>query len=130
MNIHLLYFYQLESYACLAPHIISVIFGTISGGVHYHSWNYTFINSNGQLLWRICSVVLTIYPTILAIFLIFDRRLEYILKHGVWRVIFFVVLTLYITARNIYFFLVVVSFWSLPVGVYDELSWSYFIPHF
>ena len=41
-----------------------------------------------------------------------------------------VFLVLYIIARLCTFFLVVLSFWSLPPGIYDEISLSSFIPHF
>ena len=40
------------------------------------------------------------------------------------------ILILYIIGRLCTFFLVVLSFWSLPPGIYDEISLSSLIPHF
>ncbi|EJC99831.1 uncharacterized protein FOMMEDRAFT_112880 [Fomitiporia mediterranea MF3/22] len=112
--------------------VIAAIAGFLVGLAHLSSWNVEFPDSNGQALWRICSIAVTVLPLIAAGSIYGAAMVR---RDLVTELMNLTVLTLsvtYCTARLILFILLGYSFWSLPAGVYDTkpLGWLNDIPFF
>ncbi|KAI0753365.1 hypothetical protein C8Q80DRAFT_1267772 [Daedaleopsis nitida] len=98
------------------------------GLAHLACWNVEFPNSNGQVLWRYCTLLIIILPVVVS-FIIMGAAI--ILRGWVTDAMNKMALTLiviYCVARLILLILLGHSFQSLPAGVYDTVSWLSFIP--
>ena len=109
---------------------VAGVAGAIVGLIHtIPLWNALFINTTGQLLWRVCclmQIVLTLSATVIAF--VEDR-----FKSVGGRLFFLTALIafLFCVSRVGIFVLIVLSFWSLPVSVYMDVDWSWSaFPHF
>jgi len=97
----------------------------IFGACHLIAWKDVFVNSNGQLLWRICSIVVTALPLVTLIPTI-GMGNESTKEISTVVVVFFAFV--YISARVSLLFLTGLSFWSLQAGVYTQTRWATFLP--
>jgi hypothetical protein len=142
--------------------ILTAMFCFIFGGIHCTAWNFSFASSEERLIWRVCSVILTVsIPFSWIITHAIQATLHAILgcnrdwngnpivtfvrltrKKNSWpiisrgRITLPVVQTvqglgliLYALARLYLLVEVFVSLRSLPVGCYDTVDWSRFMPH-
>lgn len=98
----------------------------IFGACHLIAWNDLFINTHGQPLWRISSLLITILPPLTAPFILFGQ--SYPKYNWLASANTFVCFLVYCGARVALGVLLVMSFWSLPRGVYDETDWATFLP--
>lgn len=130
--------------------LVTPLVGAVIGAIHCTLWNSTFVNSNGQLLWRICCVVqicapfcsfLLTFLTYTVVGAISQRKTnspnsqgsngelyDYlaVFSYSVGGFVFF----LYFCARIVLFILIGYSFLSLPMGVYSDVDWSLsWFPH-
>ncbi|KAG1763891.1 hypothetical protein EV702DRAFT_149208 [Suillus placidus] len=101
--------------------------GGLLGGIHCLGWNFLFQRHAELILWRAASIVMACAPSFVMEGLIL-RRLQ---KSSSVEKYFFSVAAafLYISARIIIFVLMMLSFRSLPPGVYDTVDWTIFVPH-
>ena len=112
--------------------LIATVAGLLVGLAHLACWNVEFPNSNGQILWRYCSVLLIVLPFIVFVIILGAAVIQ---KNWVTAAMNKMALTLivsYCIARVILLVLLGHSFQSLPVAVYDTQSvpWLSFIPFF
>jgi len=94
------------------------------GACHLIAWNYVFINNHGQTLWRVSSLLITLLPST-AVSVHFIHLKSAPKLPVVYNAI---ALFVYCVARMSLIILLVLSFWNLPMGVYEEMSWAAFIP--
>lgn len=94
------------------------------GMFHVFAWNSQFINTSGQLLWRICSIVVITAPIGLVFLGAFFESLPEKLNNTIGTCLGMI----YTCARLLLVALLVLSFWSLPDAVYQETNWSSVIP--
>lgn len=97
--------------------------GLLVGLIHCTLWNTEFINTTGQWMWRISCIMQIALPVIVAaVTKIEEQYSEFSLF------IFMLIMAfLYCISRTLLFVLIVLSFWSVPAGVYSDVTWS--IPH-
>ncbi|KAG2141002.1 hypothetical protein DEU56DRAFT_734774 [Suillus clintonianus] len=106
--------------------------GIVFGGIHCLGWNYLFQKYTEHMLWRAASLWIACAPVFF--FLTY--------WHMVWRgdtsdfadktgiIVVLISSFVYIVARIILIVLMMMSLRSLPLGVYDTVAWTTFIPHF
>ncbi|KAG1777299.1 hypothetical protein EV702DRAFT_969981 [Suillus placidus] len=103
--------------------------GALLGGIHCLGWNFLFQRHAELISWRVASIVMACAPMYVMTGL-GSRRRQGI--HGSFVGRYFIPIVasfLYISARIIIFVLVMLSFRSLPPGVYDTVDWTIFVPH-
>ncbi|KLO19122.1 hypothetical protein SCHPADRAFT_993126 [Schizopora paradoxa] len=109
----------------IACHISSCV-GAFIGIFHAVAfWNTRFVNTQGQWIWRACSLTQVAVP----VALVFVTFIEY-LYCGIflWGFLLFLALV-YCIARTALFALIWMSFKSLPTDVYRNVHWSWnFVP--
>ena len=107
--------------------------GIVFGGIHCIAWNYAFGSSIEAWLWRISSLLTASVP------LLWVLTADYIpswlarvtrSEDFVMRLLFGLSCILYISVRLYMIVEALVSFRDSPVGIYQGLNWSTYIPHF
>ena len=71
------------------------------------TWDIDFPDSNGQLLWRVCSVAVTVALAVIFVLCVSHE--------GHYQRLFEVCCVLYIVARCVFFYSLIYSFHSFPV---------------
>jgi hypothetical protein len=115
---------SMERHATLAASAIATLFGAI----HCIAWFFKFESHTEKWLWRISSLTITSIPPVLFVGFRFDTHIQ----PGVQAIGFpFALLVgiLYILARMLLLVLPFVSLRSLPLGAYQTVRWTTFIPH-
>lgn len=126
--------------------LIGSLSGAVFGSIHCLGWNVLFQGRTEQILWRAASLAIVSAP--LSIFLLntYAIRLDHFWLDRFWldrswlnhwsniveAVTFLAMLAnflMYAVARVTVIVLILMSFRSLPPGVYDAVSWTKFIPH-
>ncbi|KAG2130720.1 hypothetical protein DEU56DRAFT_954638 [Suillus clintonianus] len=117
-------------------HIITLLIGCFSGmvfgGIHCLGWNVLFQGHTEQILWRAASLMVASAPVF--ILLIFGCAILLEVTEGHWgenvaRFAAVIMVAIYVAARITFIVLLLLSFRSLPPGVYDTVAWTKFIPH-
>ena len=102
----------------------------IFGAGHLASWDIEFPRSNGQILWRICSVgvLVSALGLIAANHICVESSSSTTFDVADWAYLTF--LSLYVMMRCLLALLLVYSFSSLPSGVYTTkgVEWLDFVP--
>ncbi|KAG1741713.1 hypothetical protein EDB19DRAFT_709255 [Suillus lakei] len=111
--------------------------GMVIGGMHCLGWNVLFHGHAGQILWRAASLAIVCTPV--SIFLVFScgiwlngqttMHLVHVVVGIAVLVTAFTSIVIYIIARGTLLVLILLSFLSLPSGVYDTVAWTNFIPY-
>jgi hypothetical protein len=105
--------------------------GAVFGAIHCTAWHAEFASTIERWLWRSCSALVATIPPVLGF--IFALRLAI---HGappvktVSNIGFSVGIPIYILCRLVLIILVFTTLRKLPSGVYIEVDWSVYIPHF
>ncbi|KAJ7051399.1 hypothetical protein C8F01DRAFT_1376943 [Mycena amicta] len=107
--------------------LIECAIGGVFGAIHSAAWHADFPTTRERLIWRICSLVISVVPvwgfTITSRGYI-DQRSFSDLRREV--LIFF---SIYVIARTILIVLAFTAFRSLPPGTFVDVNWSVYIPH-
>ncbi|KAG2070609.1 hypothetical protein BDR04DRAFT_936713, partial [Suillus decipiens] len=101
--------------------------GAVFGGIHCWAWNDLFHDHVQQILWRAAS--LAIVSASVSIFLLTSYTLWR--KDDVTAIASLAAVAsafIYIVARITLLVLMLMSFRSLPPGIYDTVAWTKFIP--
>ncbi|TFK61382.1 hypothetical protein BDN72DRAFT_904159 [Pluteus cervinus] len=121
--------------------VIMIIFGAI----HFLSWHATFHTHTQLLLWRSSSIVLVSHPALLLLSSLVDHVYLHTLARPPQKtkwptsteflLSFSFVLCLfgtlsYIVARFCVLVLAFLALRNLPSGALDDVSWTFYIPHF
>ena len=110
--------------------VVSGLAGVVIALIHCALWNAEFVNTNGQLLWRVCCITQIVPPIVMTFCLAFPGIDKF---GGNWDkkwndrapLAALVPCLFQFCARIIIFILIVYSFWSLPTDVYREADWSW-----
>ncbi|KAG2111833.1 hypothetical protein DEU56DRAFT_935330 [Suillus clintonianus] len=112
--------------------VIGCFSGMVFGGIHCLGWNYLFHRHAEHMLWRAASISIACAPVLIllhCVYLMWTFSFAYL--GGVIAVLLMFISTLiYIVARIMLIVLMIMSLRSLPLGVYDTVAWTTFIPHF
>lgn len=109
-------------------------FGVICGGVHCFAWNFEFASPKEQLLWRVCSLLVTTSGVPGGIVFTLITKSERIFDEGSWwmylqHAIIGLCMYAYLAGRLVLIFLAFYSLRSEPVGVYESVAWINYVPH-
>ena len=117
----------------IAADMIVLGVGVCFGAIHCISWGFTFPTHTELLMWRVSCIAITAVPIYIPLGLLFGTWLEYmgLKKFGVPIFYFFSISggILYILARAITLVLAFTSLRDLPLGAYETVHWTTFIPH-
>jgi hypothetical protein len=115
--------------------LVAVVFG----GIHCIAWSFQFPTRIEKILWRSSAIVITCTPAFFS-----THRLMVWLAYrkgrkqspplfgwestlaGVWLTF---IMILYLFARLILLTLAIITLRALPLGAYQTVSWTQFIPH-
>jgi len=118
----------LSDFASTKWEIITALGAIIFGSFHLATWNYDFFNNIGQPSWRLNAGIITAFPVLYLLLVV--GNVESLMKSSLFKNhILKYCSILHCIARLWLGFLVVMSFWSLPVGVYKVTIWSSVVPH-
>ena len=97
--------------------LVFLVSCAILGGAHCVAWNYEFASVPEAWIWRVCSIIIGVLPFAMRILRDYEKfiSLSYIL---------YTLIRLYMIIE--YF----VGFRDTPAGLYQEVDWSIYIPHF
>ncbi|TFK68038.1 hypothetical protein BDN72DRAFT_731823, partial [Pluteus cervinus] len=114
-----------------------MLVGTLFGAIHFISWNDEFPSTRQQVLWRMSTVFITIFP--FGVFIIggtlsFGRTLSsksYWLSFLSAIEFFFIVVTilLYSFARLALTIQALLALKHIPAGALKDIDWNKYIPH-
>jgi hypothetical protein len=99
-------------------------FGVICGGMHCFAWNFEFATPKEQLLWRICSILVTGSVVLGGLILLPVIKSEYendLFKNLRLSLLVLCLLT-YIAGRLVLVFVAFYSLRSEPMGVYNSVA--------
>ena len=110
--------------------IVMLVAAGVFGAGHLASWDIEFPRSNGQILWRVCSilVLMSALGLIAANHICVQSSSSTTFDFADWAYIMF--LSLYVMMRCLLGLLLVYSFSSLPSGAYTTkgVEWLDFVP--
>ncbi|KAG2367614.1 hypothetical protein BDR07DRAFT_254209 [Suillus spraguei] len=126
--------------------LIGSLSGAVFGSIHCLGWNVLFQGHTEQILWRAASLAIVSSPLCIFLLNTYAIRLDHFWLDRFWldrswlncwsniveAIAFLAILASFFTyavARITVIVLVLMSFRSLPPGVYDAVSWTKFIPH-
>ncbi|KAF8179901.1 hypothetical protein BJ912DRAFT_1062700 [Pholiota molesta] len=107
----------------------TAVIGVLFGSVHLiSSWFLDFPSVQEMWLWRVSAVVITVGPVFLGLW----QSMHYF--SGLWggfmiRGFAIIMGSLYIISRIIILILSLISLRALPVGAFQTIQWTTFIPH-
>ncbi|KAJ7053322.1 hypothetical protein C8F01DRAFT_1330088 [Mycena amicta] len=96
--------------------------GGVFGAIHSAAWHTDFPTTKERLMWRICSLVVSVLPV--WGFTITSRE-----SLSMSKGISLLFLSLYVIARTILIVLAFAAFRSLPPGTFVDVNWTVYIPH-
>ncbi|GJE92304.1 hypothetical protein PsYK624_084580 [Phanerochaete sordida] len=110
--------------------LIAAAASLLVGFAHLFCWDVEFPNSNGQVLWRCCTVLLIVLPVIVFVIILGAAILDTRWVTDAMNKMALTLIVIYCIARLILLILLGHSFQSLPAGVYStqDISWLSFIP--
>jgi hypothetical protein len=117
--------------------LIGCLSGAVFGGIHCLGWNALFHGHAEQILWRAASLAIVSAPVSIllmwgcAIWLnsLDEVSMSFAVSRTLTSLVPLASIFIYIVARVILIVLILMSFQSLPPGIYDTVAWTNFIPH-
>jgi hypothetical protein len=126
---------SLGGYTSDAPGRIILVVGCFSGivfgAIHCMAWDYFVKEHTEQVLWRVASIAILCVPMLTLIYYYYFEILRWSSQYQerFSNSVLPLPFVAYIVARFTLIVLILLSFRSLPSGVYDTVAWSKFIPH-
>ena len=110
--------------------LIAAAAGLLVGLAHLACWDVEFPNSNGQILWRYCSVLLIVLPVIVFVIILGAAMIDKRWVTDAMNKTSLTLIVIYCVARVILLVLLGHSFQSLPAAVYNtqDIAWLSFVP--
>ncbi|KAG1720369.1 hypothetical protein EDB19DRAFT_1885187 [Suillus lakei] len=111
--------------------LIGCLSGIVFGGIHCLGWNYLFQRHTQHMLWRAASLGIACAPVLLFLDLEYGMWLgRNVSKYRYFIITFATISSLiYIAARVTLIVLMLLTLRSLPLGVYDTVVWTQYLPH-
>ena len=106
---------------------MAIVPAFIIGASHFTSWDFEFLNSGGQALWRGCTICLLVTASVFTVFSAFGYEPK---KPRLFTFFAFWTVLVNGVSRFILLYLLVYSFYSMPTGVYEtkNIEWLKLIP--
>ena len=120
-----------DNNAIIADFIVVGV-GVCFGAIHCIAWGFSFPTHTELLMWRVSSVAITavpIYIPLVAFLGVWLFNMDFEIAGGVVVFSIFPAGVLYIIARVFTLVLALTSLRELPLGSYDTVHWTTFIPH-
>jgi hypothetical protein len=110
--------------------LIGCLSRAVFGVIHCLGWNVLFWGYAEQILWHVASLVIVsaLASILLAGCVMQVNSCSKVIKAFALYVSF-ISFFIYIIARVVLIVLMLMSFQSLPPGIYDTVAWTNFIPH-
>ncbi|KAI0766352.1 hypothetical protein BD413DRAFT_636018 [Trametes elegans] len=110
--------------------LLGAVASLVVGLAHMACWNVEFPNSNGQPLWRYCSLAVVVLPIVTAAIILGAAKIQRTWVTEVMNMCALSMIVVYCIARLVLLILLGHSFQSLPARVYDTqgVSWLSLIP--
>ena len=102
--------------------------GVCFGAIHCIAWSFSFPTDAELLMWQISCVAITAVPAYFFLGFFFIVVLESVIA-SVIVITTLPALILYIIARAVTLVLAFTSLRGLPLGAYETVHWTTFIPH-
>ena len=103
--------------------------GACFGAIHCIAWDFSFPTSAELLIWRIASASITAVPIYMFFGFILGAALGNVDVSITEVILFLPPSILYILARVVTLILAFISLRDLPLGAYQAVHWTTFIPH-
>ncbi|KAF8648190.1 hypothetical protein AX16_006329 [Volvariella volvacea WC 439] len=111
----------------------SVVIGVFFGAVHLIGWNFKFPTEEEKKLWRTSSLVVTLFPTLIALKQALENMEDSSLRNDLDKIASFLFLliapVIYVLARLVLLVLPLFALRDLPPSAYQNVVWSQYIPH-
>jgi hypothetical protein len=108
--------------------LAGLVMATVFGGIHCIAWFFAFPTSQEQVLWRMSAVAIIFVPW-LCLLLVYMGVTHILQNQVIMKVVFVILLLMYITGRAFLLILMVTTLRNLPPGAYEAVSWTSLIPH-
>ncbi|KAI0657379.1 hypothetical protein C8Q70DRAFT_285869 [Cubamyces menziesii] len=110
--------------------LVAAAASLLVGFAHLACWDVEFPNSNGQALWRWCTLVLIVHPIVVFVIILGAAVVQRGWVTAAMNKMALTLIVVYCIARLVLLILLGHSFQSLPKGVYDtkDVPWLSFIP--
>ncbi|KAI0349478.1 hypothetical protein OH77DRAFT_1229751 [Trametes cingulata] len=110
--------------------LIAAVASLFVGLAHLACWDVEFPNSNGQVLWRYCTVLIIVLPLVVCVIILGAAVVQRTWVTAAMNKMALTLIVTYCIARLILLILLGHSFQSLPQTVYDtqDIPWLSFIP--
>ena len=109
--------------------IIILGVGICFGAIHCIAWSFSFPTDAELLMWRISCVAITAVPVYFLLVFFLGAGLNIDIASGIVAITTLPILILYIIARAVTLVLAFISLRGLPLGAYETVHWTTFIPH-
>ncbi|KAJ8582262.1 hypothetical protein M405DRAFT_576278, partial [Rhizopogon salebrosus TDB-379] len=105
--------------------------GIVFGAIHCMGWDYFIKEHTEQVLWRVASIAILCAPMLTLIYYYYFEILQWSSQYqdSFSNSVLPLSFVAYIVGRFTLIVLILLSFRSLPSGVYDTVAWTKFIPH-
>jgi hypothetical protein len=137
-NVSTFYSGELEDSEEIWTILVAAATAMIFGAIHCVAWSFQFPSHTEQLLWRIASISISLFPVCLLFQLALEIWLSGLersswLRWVVGTVLYLVIIVgggvLYSLSRIVLLVIAFTSVRSLPAGTYETVHWTTFIPH-
>ncbi|KAG1717710.1 hypothetical protein EDB19DRAFT_1175719 [Suillus lakei] len=113
--------------------LVGCFSGMVFGAIHCLGWNYLFQIHTEHMLWRAASLGIACAPVLLFLDVGLILWVGYGNMSDLHNIIALfsaiIIAFIYFVARVTLIVLMILSLRSLPLGVYDTVAWTTFIPH-
>ncbi|KAJ6509807.1 hypothetical protein DFH09DRAFT_1374632 [Mycena vulgaris] len=110
--------------------IMECFVGTIFGAIHCAAWKTDFPSTGEMWMWRVCSLLVTAIPGLIAAFFILDETVNNtVVITTIAAAITLAGIPTYIIARLFLLTLPFTALRALPPGAFADVNWSVYIPH-
>ena len=109
--------------------ITTIIVATFFGGIHCAGWNFPFPSHAELIIWRVCSLIIVIYPWTFVPLLLGGFMGSYTIAAKVYTTVILCGTVIYILARLTLLVEALTALRHLPPGAYTEVEWTTLLLH-
>ncbi|KAI0041631.1 hypothetical protein FA95DRAFT_673655 [Auriscalpium vulgare] len=125
-----------DNYENIRADALSVFAAMVFGAIHCVAWHYAFPSDIDATVWRVSSVTITAFPTLVFLYLLWEfsplgdvNRVDFVVDNIALMELFTLFATVYVLTRLILLSLAFTTLRALPAEAYQSVQWTHFIPH-